>query len=36
MEQGYHAVKIKVGLGPIAEDVRRIKLAFNVVERTGV
>ena len=31
MEQGYHAVKIKVGIGPIAEDVRRIKLAFDVV-----
>jgi L-alanine-DL-glutamate epimerase-like enolase superfamily enzyme len=31
MEQGYHAVKIKVGLGPIEEDVRRIKLAFEVV-----
>jgi L-alanine-DL-glutamate epimerase-like enolase superfamily enzyme len=30
-EQGYHAVKIKVGLGPIEEDVRRIKLAFDVV-----
>jgi L-alanine-DL-glutamate epimerase-like enolase superfamily enzyme len=30
-EQGYHAVKIKVGLGPIEEDVRRIKLAFEVV-----
>jgi L-alanine-DL-glutamate epimerase-like enolase superfamily enzyme len=31
MEQGYHAVKVKVGLGPITEDVRRIKLAFDVV-----
>ena len=31
MEQGYHAVKIKVGRGPIDEDVRRIKLAFDVV-----
>ncbi len=31
MEQGYHAVKIKVGIGPIDEDVRRIKLAFDVV-----
>ena len=31
MEQGYHAVKIKVGRGPIEEDVRRIKLAFDVV-----
>ncbi len=31
MEQGYHAVKVKVGRGPIDEDVRRIKLAFDVV-----
>jgi L-alanine-DL-glutamate epimerase-like enolase superfamily enzyme len=31
MEQGYHAVKIKVGRGPIDEDVHRIKLAFDVV-----
>jgi L-alanine-DL-glutamate epimerase-like enolase superfamily enzyme len=31
MEQGYHAVKVKVGKGPIEEDVRRIKLAFDVV-----
>ncbi len=31
MEQGYHAVKIKVGRGPIEEDARRIKLAFDVV-----
>jgi L-alanine-DL-glutamate epimerase-like enolase superfamily enzyme len=31
MEQGYHAVKMKVGLGPLEEDVRRIKLAFDVV-----
>ncbi len=31
MEQGYHAVKIKVGRGPIDEDVRRIKLAFDLV-----
>jgi L-alanine-DL-glutamate epimerase-like enolase superfamily enzyme len=30
MEQGYHAVKVKVGRGPIDEDVRRIKLAFDV------
>ena len=30
MEQGYHAVKIKVGRGPIDEDVRRIKLAFEI------
>ena len=30
-EQGYHAVKVKVGRGPIEEDVRRIKLAFDVV-----
>ena len=31
MEQGYHAVKIKVGRGPVEEDVRRIKLALDVV-----
>ena len=31
MEQGYYAVKMKVGRGPIEEDVRRIKLAFDVV-----
>ena len=31
MEQGYHAVKIKVGRGPIDDDVRRIKLALDVV-----
>ncbi len=31
MEQGYHAVKMKVGRGPIEEDVRRIKLALDVV-----
>jgi L-alanine-DL-glutamate epimerase-like enolase superfamily enzyme len=31
MEQGYHAVKIKVGRGPIDDDVRRIKLAFDLV-----
>ena len=31
MEQGYHAVKIKVGRGPVDEDVRRIKLAFDLV-----
>ena len=31
MEQGYHAVKMKVGRGPIEEDVRRIKMAFDVV-----
>ncbi|MCU1236079.1 MAG: Mandelate racemase/muconate lactonizing enzyme N-terminal domain protein [Candidatus Solibacter sp.] len=30
MEQGYHAVKIKVGRGPIDDDVRRIKLALDV------
>jgi len=34
-EQGYHAVKIKVGRGPMEEDVRRIKLAFDVVGKTG-
>jgi L-alanine-DL-glutamate epimerase-like enolase superfamily enzyme len=31
MEQGYHAVKIKVGRGPMEEDERRIKLALDVV-----
>jgi L-alanine-DL-glutamate epimerase-like enolase superfamily enzyme len=31
MEQGYHAVKMKVGRGPIDDDVRRIKMAFDVV-----
>lgn len=31
MEQGYHAVKIKVGRSSIDDDVRRIKLAFDVV-----
>jgi L-alanine-DL-glutamate epimerase-like enolase superfamily enzyme len=31
MEQGYHAVKIKVGRGPVDEDIRRIKLALDVV-----
>ena len=31
MEQGYHAVKIKVGRGSIDDDVRRIRLAFDVV-----
>jgi L-alanine-DL-glutamate epimerase-like enolase superfamily enzyme len=30
MEQGYHAVKIKVGRGSIDDDVRRIKLAFEI------
>jgi L-alanine-DL-glutamate epimerase-like enolase superfamily enzyme len=29
MEQGYHAVKIKVGRGDIDDDVRRIRLAFD-------
>ncbi|HXA49153.1 MAG TPA: mandelate racemase/muconate lactonizing enzyme family protein [Candidatus Acidoferrum sp.] len=28
-EQGYHAVKIKVGRGDIEDDVRRIRLAFD-------
>jgi L-alanine-DL-glutamate epimerase-like enolase superfamily enzyme len=31
MEQGYRAVKIKVGRSSIDEDVRRIRLAFDVV-----
>jgi L-alanine-DL-glutamate epimerase-like enolase superfamily enzyme len=31
MEQGYHAVKIKVGRGDIEDDVRRIRLAFETV-----
>src|SRR4051794_11042281 len=30
MEQGYHAVKIKVGRGTIDDDVRRIKLALEI------
>jgi L-alanine-DL-glutamate epimerase-like enolase superfamily enzyme len=30
MEQGYHAVKIKVGRGDIDDDVRRIKAAFEI------
>ena len=31
MEQGYRAVKIKVGRGDIDEDVRRIRLAFDTM-----
>lgn len=31
MEQGYHAVKIKVGRGSLDDDTRRIRLAFDVV-----
>ncbi|HXK06010.1 MAG TPA: mandelate racemase/muconate lactonizing enzyme family protein [Verrucomicrobiae bacterium] len=31
MEQGYHAVKIKVGRDSMDDDIRRIKLAFDVV-----
>jgi L-alanine-DL-glutamate epimerase-like enolase superfamily enzyme len=31
MEQGYHAVKIKVGRGGVDDDVRRIRLAFDTV-----
>ena len=31
MEQGYHAVKIKVGRGGIEEDARRIRMAFDIV-----
>ena len=31
VEQGYHAVKIKVGRGPLDEDVRRIRLAHDVL-----
>jgi L-alanine-DL-glutamate epimerase-like enolase superfamily enzyme len=31
MEQGYHAVKIKVGRAGIEDDVRRIRLAFDTV-----
>ena len=31
MEQGYHAVKVKVGRNSIDDDVRRIKIAFDVV-----
>jgi L-alanine-DL-glutamate epimerase-like enolase superfamily enzyme len=30
LEQGYHAVKIKVGRGDIEEDVRRIRQAFEI------
>jgi L-alanine-DL-glutamate epimerase-like enolase superfamily enzyme len=31
MEQGYQAVKIKVGRGPLDEDARRIRLAQDVL-----
>ncbi len=31
MEQGYHAVKIKVGRSTIADDERRIRAAFEIV-----
>jgi L-alanine-DL-glutamate epimerase-like enolase superfamily enzyme len=31
MEQGYRAVKIKVGRGGLDDDARRIRLAFDVV-----
>ena len=31
VEQGYHAVKIKVGRGSLDEDVRRIRLALDVL-----
>jgi L-alanine-DL-glutamate epimerase-like enolase superfamily enzyme len=31
MEQGYRAVKIKVGRGSLDDDARRIRLAFDVV-----
>jgi L-alanine-DL-glutamate epimerase-like enolase superfamily enzyme len=31
MEQGYHAVKIKVGRGSLDEDVRRIRVAQDVL-----
>jgi L-alanine-DL-glutamate epimerase-like enolase superfamily enzyme len=31
MTQGYHAVKIKVGRDSLDDDVRRIKLAFDLV-----
>jgi L-alanine-DL-glutamate epimerase-like enolase superfamily enzyme len=33
MEQGYSAVKIKVGRDSMDDDVRRIKLAFDVVAK---
>jgi L-alanine-DL-glutamate epimerase-like enolase superfamily enzyme len=36
MEQGYHAVKIKVGRHSMDDDVRRIKLAFDVVGKDRV
>jgi L-alanine-DL-glutamate epimerase-like enolase superfamily enzyme len=31
MEQGYHAVKIKVGRGSLEDDVRRIRLALDTI-----
>ncbi len=31
MEQGYHAVKIKVGRGSLDDDIRRIRLAQDVL-----
>ncbi|HKA01381.1 MAG TPA: mandelate racemase/muconate lactonizing enzyme family protein [Candidatus Solibacter sp.] len=31
MQQGYHAVKIKVGRGSLDDDIRRIKLASEIV-----
>jgi L-alanine-DL-glutamate epimerase-like enolase superfamily enzyme len=31
MEQGYRAVKIKVGRGDLDDDVRRIRLAFDTI-----
>jgi len=31
MEQGYHAVKIKVGRSTLDDDVRRIRAAFDIV-----
>jgi L-alanine-DL-glutamate epimerase-like enolase superfamily enzyme len=31
MTQGYHAVKIKVGRDSLDDDIRRIKLAFDIV-----
>ena len=31
MEQGYHAIKIKVGRNGLDDDIRRVKLAFDLV-----
>jgi L-alanine-DL-glutamate epimerase-like enolase superfamily enzyme len=31
LEQGYHAVKIKVGRGPLDDDVRRIRAALDLL-----